>query len=292
MAAGSHSELKNILKGGLYIVATPIGNMRDITLRALDVLRGCDLILCEDTRVTRKLLNAYDIRSPMFSYHNYSEDQKLDNVLAHLRSGKAVVLVSDAGMPLISDPGYRLVKACAEEGIYVTSLPGANAPLSALQLSGLPTDSFCFLGFLPAKSSGRRRVLQKWIDVYSTLVFFESPRRLVGMLGDLDVVCPGRPVAVVREITKMFEEVKRGSAPELIAYYQAEGAPKGEVVVVAGPPAADNFVPVENEEVERRMRALLKGRRTKEAADILASETGMGRKDAYNLALRIAREED
>lgn len=287
----SDAELKKILKSGLYIVATPIGNLRDITLRAIDTLRDCDVILCEDTRVTRTLLQAYDIRTPTVSYHDHSDEAKRGQIVRRLREGQAVALVSDAGMPLISDPGYKLVQACMPEGIYVTSLPGANAPLAALQLSGLPSDRFCFLGFLPAKMGARRKALELWKDAGATLIFFESPQRLSGMLADIGEILPGRAVAVVREITKMFEEVRRGSAAELIAHYDEAGAPRGEVVVLAGPPEAEVKKVGENDH-EERLRCLLGDMKTKDAADTLAKETGLSRKDAYALALRVSRGED
>lgn len=286
----SVAALKNILKSGLYIIATPIGNLRDITLRAIDTLRDCDVILCEDTRVTRTLLQAYDIRTPTVSYHDHSDEAKRGQILRRLKEGQAVALVSDAGMPLISDPGYKLVQACMAEGIYVTSLPGANAPLAALQLSGLPSDRFCFLGFLPAKSGARRKALEPWKDTGATLIFFESPQRLSGMLADLGEILPGRDVAVVREITKMFEEVRRGSAAELVAHYAEAGAPRGEVVVLAGPPEAE-VKKVGEKEHEERLRRLLGDMKTKDAADTLAKETELSRKEAYALALRVSRGE-
>lgn len=288
----SPDSFKSNLKSGLYLVATPIGNLRDITLRAIDTLRDCDLILCEDTRVTRTLLQAYDIRRPTLSYHDHSDDSKRAQILAHLRGGKAIALVSDAGMPLISDPGYKLVRACVAERIYITALPGANAPLAALQLSGMPSDSFCFLGFLPAKSAARRKVLAAWAQAEATLVFFENPRRLADTLADFEAVLPGRGVAVVREITKMFEEARRGSAAELIAHYAAAGPPKGEVVIVAGPPEAGETKKVGDKEAEERLRFLLGRMKTKEAADTLALETGMGRKEAYAMALRVSQGEN
>lgn len=288
---GSAQDLKNLLKSGLYLVATPIGNLRDITLRALDVLRDCDLILCEDTRVTRKLLSAFEIRNPLVSFHDYSEDEKCGSILSRLREGAVVALVSDAGMPLISDPGYKLVRACAAEGLFVTSLPGANAPLAALQLSGIPVDAFSFAGFLPSKRAARKESLEKWAAVDSTLIFFESARRLPAMLADLGALMPGRDAAVVREITKMFEETRRGTVAELSVHYQEAGPPKGEVVVVVGPPGADCKKTGEKD-MEGRMRVLLRTLKTRDAANVLASETGMPRKEAYDLALMLAKEKE
>lgn len=278
-------------KPGLYLVATPIGNLGDITLRALDTLRGCDTILCEDTRVTRKLLSAYDIRKPVLSYHDHSDNTKRERITALLREGKALALVSDAGMPLISDPGYKLVRACVEEGIYVTSLPGANAPLTALQLSGLPSDRFCFLGFLPAKSGARKAVLEEWGDADATLVFFESASRLTATLKAMGEILGQRSIAVVRELSKLFEEVRRGNAAELVSFYEESGAPKGEIVLVAGPPEAGRTEKkVGDKEIESRLRGLLKTLKTKEAAAIVAEEAGIPRKQAYALALRLVKE--
>ncbi len=271
-------------------MATPIGNLGDITLRALEVLRGCVTILCEDTRVTRKLLDAYDLRTKTLSYHDHSDDTKRGRILDLLKEGKSLALVSDAGMPLISDPGYKLVQACLDAGIAVTSLPGANAPLAALQLSGLPSDRFCFLGFLPVKAGARKHMLEDWAEVEATLIFFETAPRLLASLKTMQEVFGGRTLAVVREITKLFEEVRRGSAAELLVYYEAAGKPRGEIVLLVGPPEKVGAKKLGDKEIEKRLRGLLERMKTKEAAYIIAEEAGITRKEAYDLAVRLTKE--
>jgi 16S rRNA (cytidine1402-2'-O)-methyltransferase len=274
------------LPSGLYLVATPIGNLRDISFRALDVLRGADIILCEDTRVTRKLLNAYSIETRTQSYHDHSENDMRDKVLGWLQDGKRLALVSDAGMPLISDPGYKLVKTCQQNNIDVTTVPGANAPLAALQLSGMPSDKFCFLGFLPNKSKARQDLLREWISVPATLVAFETAPRIEDALEDIVSVMGPRDVAVVREITKMFEEVRRGSAAELAGYYKENGQPKGELVVVIAPPQKSSY---SKEEIEALLRTALKTMKTKEASAFVSEQTGISKSELYSLALEVTK---
>ncbi len=274
------------LTSGLYLVATPIGNLRDITLRALDVLRAADVILCEDTRVTRKLLSAYQIKGRLISCNDHSEGGRIEEVCRYLSDGDVVALVSDAGMPLVSDPGFKLVRSVSDAGHYITSVPGANAPLSALQLSAMPSDAFCFIGFLPNKTKARKDFLMKWNDVPATLIAFESPHRLEASLVDIEGVMTGRQVAVVREITKLYEEVCRGSAQELVAYYQENGAPKGEVVLVISPPDSKK---VSEAEVEDMLREALTSMRTKDAAAFVAEQTGRKKSDLYDMALRMGK---
>ncbi len=276
-----------VLSDGLYLVATPIGNLRDISLRALDVLRAVDVILCEDTRVTRKLLNAYGIKSHLRSYNDHSDAMRRDSILSQIQEGQAVALVSDAGMPLISDPGYKLVRDCREAGVYVTSIPGACAPLAALQLSGLPSDRFCFLGFLPHKTKARQDVMAQWRDVPATLLFFETAPRLLAALKDMGAVFGGREIAVVREITKFYEEVRKGCFADLLLYYEEYGAPKGEMVVVVAPP--DDVV-FDDAVVAEMMRGALKVMKTKDAAGFVAEKTGLKKNDLYDLALKLGRE--
>ncbi len=272
------------LKAGLYLVATPIGNLRDISLRALDVLRGADVILCEDTRVSGKLLRAYQIKGRLISCNDHSEEARIDEVLRFASDEKVVALISDAGMPLISDPGFKLVRACRAAGVYVTSVPGANAPLSAIQLSAMPSDAFSFIGFLPHKMKARRDFLMKWSGVPSSLVAFESANRLIAALHDMHSVMEGRDVAVVREITKLYEEVRRGSAQDLALYYEEHGAPKGEIVVVIAPPSR---TVVSDEEVEAMLVKALETMRTKEAASFVAERTGRKKKAIYDMALTL-----
>lgn len=277
-----------ILRPGLYIVATPIGNLRDISLRALDTLRAVDFVACEDTRVTRKLFSAYQIRAKLESYNDHSDAARRERIVELLQEGKTVALVSDAGMPLISDPGYKLVRACQEQGIYITTIAGANAPLSAVQLSGLPSDKFCFLGFLPNKEKQRRDVLKEWAGVKATLVTFETAPRLIAALLDIQNVLGEREVAVVRELSKMFEEVRRGRCAELIEHYKREGEPRGEIVlVISGAP--DERI---GEDLLRDMvREALQTMRTKDAAAFVAEKTGEKKNRLYEMALAIAEDE-
>ena len=277
------------LKSGLYVVATPIGNLRDMSLRALDVLRHADMVVCEDTRVTRKLLNAYDIQAKLHSYNDHSDDARRESIVAQLKEGRVIALVSDAGMPLISDPGYKLVRDCIAENLYVTTVPGASAPLAALQISGLPSDRFCFLGFLPHKTKARRNVLEEWADVPATLIAFESGPRLIASLTDIKHVMGAREVAVVREITKLYEEVRKDSVYALLSYYEEHGVPKGEIVLVIVPPELEQF---DEDAVLDMIRNALKTMKINEAAKHVAEKTGLKKRDLYALALKVSAEEE
>jgi 16S rRNA (cytidine1402-2'-O)-methyltransferase len=280
----SSQTLQQTLQPGLYIVATPIGNLKDITLRALEVLKGADLIVCEDTRVTAKLLSHYGIRKPTLSYNDHNGQERRPKIIEALTDGKAVALVSDAGTPLISDPGYKLVREITERGIYVTALPGASSVLAALCLSSLPTDRFMFAGFLPAKKEACRKEIQSVAGVVSTLVFFESARRLPEALDILQDVLGNRQAAVVREITKLYEESRRGSLKDLQEFYGTHGAPKGEVVIIIAPPE-ENVARVDD--IKAQVKLLLKSHSVKEAAAILAEQTGLPRKEIYAMALTM-----
>jgi 16S rRNA (cytidine1402-2'-O)-methyltransferase len=274
---------------GLYLVATPIGNMGDITYRAVEVLRAADLVACEDTRVSGKLMTRLGLDRPLMPYHEHNAEQARPRLLAKLKEGAVVALISDAGTPLVSDPGYRLVRACVAEGLTVTALPGASAPVTALQLSGLPNDRFLFAGFLPNKAHGRRQALRELVQVPATLVFFESPNRLGESLADMEAVLGNRPAAVARELTKLHEEVARGSLLELANRY-ADTPPRGEIVVVVGPPEAD--VDHSPEDLDARLRAEVEsGASIKDAAALVAAETGHPRRDLYARALKLFREE-
>lgn len=272
------------LKAGLYLVATPIGNLKDITFRALEILSHVDLVLCEDTRVTIKLFNAYGLKKKLRSYNDHNEMRQIEEVISYISQGHSVALVSDAGMPLISDPGYKLVRNCLSRDIFVTSLPGANSVLTALQLSGLPSDNFCFLGFLPNKSAAREAYLLQWKSVNATLIAFETAPRLLASLQDMHNVFGVREVAIIREMTKMFEEIKKGSFSYLISYYQEHGLPKGEVVVVIG--AAPPKVATDDE-ITHYLREALVTMKTKEAASFIAEMLGVPRKDVYQRALAL-----
>ncbi|MDO8607524.1 MAG: 16S rRNA (cytidine(1402)-2'-O)-methyltransferase [Phaeospirillum sp.] len=273
--------------GGLYLVATPIGNLRDITLRALDVLAEADLVACEDTRVTGRLLQLLGLKAKMTPYHDHNADRVRPALIAKLQQGAVVALVSDAGTPLVSDPGFRLVQACVEHGIAVTAVPGASAALTGLQLSGLPADRFLFAGFLPSRGASRRAVLKELEAAPATLVFFESPHRVADSLADMATVLGNRDAAVARELTKMHEEVARGPLFDLANRY-AQAAPRGEVVIIVAPPGAGAAIGVE--EIEARLRATVaEGSSIKDAAALIAADTGHPRREVYAIALRLFR---
>lgn len=271
------------LAPGLYIVATPIGNLGDITLRAKDILARCDAIACEDTRVTGKLLRHLDILRPLWRYDDHSGDADRECLLVAMQD-KAVALVSDAGMPLISDPGYRLVQAAREADIPVTVLPGANAPLTALALSGLPNDRFLFAGFLPQKDKGRRDMLVELGTVSATLIFFESAPRLTKSLAAIGEVLPGREIAVARELTKMYEECRSGPPEELLAHYEAH-PPKGEIVLLIGPPGEE--VRPDDEDIDAMLREALADSKPSHAAAQVAKATGQDRRQLYARAMEL-----
>lgn len=269
-------------KGGLYIVATPIGNLKDITLRAIDTLKACDLIACEDTRVSRKLLTTYSIDKPLISYHDHNADKMRPAILEKIKQGQAVALISDAGTPLISDPGYKLVRDCYQIGLEVTFLPGPSAVLAGLVLSGLPSDKFFFAGFADKKNYG---VLT---PIPATIVFFESAKRLQATLKSMALHFSNRPVAVIREMTKRFEEVRRGSFEELIQFYQENGPPKGEVVVVLGPPEYQQAL---EQDLDKILKKALKEHPLKDACTLVAGMLGIPRKQVYQRALNIKKEQ-
>ncbi|HSW49266.1 MAG TPA: 16S rRNA (cytidine(1402)-2'-O)-methyltransferase [Bryobacteraceae bacterium] len=235
------------MAGTLYLVSTPIGNLEDITHRALRVLKEAELVACEDTRRTRTLLEHYAIRSPMVSYHERNESARAGEILGRLLDGSSVALVSDAGTPLVSDPGYRLVLKAVEHGIPIQVIPGPSAPVAALAASGLPTDQFHFAGFLPAKRGQRRRALEKLKCEEATLVFFEAPHRAVEALEDIESVLGPRPMVLAREMTKLHEEFLRGSPAEVREALLARPAVKGEITLVVGkgepPPAEETPLP-------------------------------------------------
>jgi 16S rRNA (cytidine1402-2'-O)-methyltransferase len=220
-------------QGKLFVTATPIGNLEDITLRALRVLREADLIAAEDTRVTRKLLAKYEIKTSLVSLYEHNEKTRIPELVAKIESGSNIAQVSDAGMPGISDPGYRLIKACLDEGLPVEVIPGPTALVNALVASGLPTDRFLFIGFPPPKSGGRRKLLEELKEERGTLVFYESPHRVKKTLADIGEILPDRPVALARELTKMFEETIKGTAAEILATLGDRNV-KGEIVLVVG----------------------------------------------------------
>ncbi len=275
---------------GLYLVATPIGNLKDITLRALELLASADVIACEDTRVTRKLLTAHGIRARLRSYHEHNAERVRPELIKRIESGEVVALVADAGTPLISDPGLKLVRAAAAAGLRVTTLPGPSAPLAALVLSGLPSDRFLFAGFLPAKTKARREALAALAPIEATLLFLESARRLPAALVDMADLLGDRPAAVARELTKRFEELRRDRLGALAAHYQRAGPPKGEVVVVVAPPEADAAASALRAEadLDRRLRAALATASLRDAAALVAEATGLPKRRVYARALALA----
>jgi len=284
-AAKAASAAEPALAKGLYIVATPIGNLRDITLRALDTLKAADLVLAEDTRVTRKLFARYGLSTPLESYREHNAARMRPKVLARLEAGQAVALVSDAGTPLISDPGMKLVAEASAKGHSVFAVPGASALTAALAVSGLPTERVLFLGFLPARAAGRRAVLQEIKNVQASLVLFEAPGRLPALLADLFFVLGPREAAVARELTKRFEEVRRGSLESLAAAF-AERAPKGEIVVIVAPPAEEARV-VSADDLDAALAPLLARKSLREAVGEVSSTTGLPRRQVYARALAL-----
>lgn len=272
------------MAGRLYIVATPIGNLEDITYRAVRVLGEADLIACEDTRQTRKLLDHYGIRKPTISYHEHNETGRSAELAERLCAGETIALVSDAGVPLISDPGYRLVRAALELGIPVEPVPGASAVLAALSASGLPTDAFHFGGFLPPKAGQRARVLQSLAGETATLVFYEAPHRILEALETIEQTLGSRPVVVARELTKLHEEFVRGTAAEVRAELAARNAVKGEITLLIGKaiePEPDT-TPIEDA-VADLVRA---GTPRMDAIKQVARNRGLSKRDVYEQLLR------
>ncbi len=274
------------LTPGLYVAATPIGNLGDMTLRGLATLAAADAVLAEDTRVTRVLLSHYDIATPLIAYHEHNAAAMRPQILARLARGEALALVSDAGTPLISDPGFKLVAEATAAGHAVTTAPGASAVLAALVLGGLPTDRFFFEGFLPSRTSARRTRLAELAGIPATLVFFESARRLPEVLADLAAVLGSRPAAVARELTKKFETVRRGTVTALAELFADEGPPKGEVVILVGPPQ-ETDAPAALD-IDEKLAAALAVFSLKDAATVVAAETGLPRRDLYARALSLA----
>jgi len=278
------------LTPGLYVVATPIGNAGDITLRALSVLRDAAVIACEDTRVTGALMARLGVKTPLTPYHEHNAARQRPALLARLAEGQALALVSDAGTPLVNDPGYRLVTEAIAAGHRVVPIPGPSAPLAALVGAGLPSDRFLFAGFPPPKDGARRRFLAELAPIPATLVLFESPRRLSDTLAAATEVLGDRPATVCRELTKLYEEFRRDRLPALALHYAEAGPPKGEVVLVIGPPAsaADaNRPPSEAEQDDRLRAALAEGLHVKDAAARVAADLGLPKRDLYRRALAL-----
>jgi 16S rRNA (cytidine1402-2'-O)-methyltransferase len=285
-AFGLKAEAEPLARG-LHVVATPIGNLADISLRALGTLAAADVVIAEDTRVTKTLLAHYGIATPLIAYHEHNAAVMRPHLLARLANGDALALVSDAGTPLISDPGFKLVSEALEAGISVTSVPGASAVLTALVVAGLPTDRFFFEGFLPAKTVARRQRIAELANIPGTLVFFESPHRVADTLADLAAVLGARSAALARELTKHFETVRRGLLADLAATLAAEPAPKGEIVLLVGPPSPD--APMATGEVlDAKIGKALETLSVKEAATVVAAETGQPRRQVYARAIELS----
>jgi 16S rRNA (cytidine1402-2'-O)-methyltransferase len=277
------------LAPGLYVTATPIGNARDITLRALDVLQGADLIAAEDTRVTAKLLAIFGIEKTLTAYNDHNAPRERPRLLGRLKDGARIALVSDAGTPLISDPGYKLVREALAGGIAVHAIPGASAPLTALTLSGLPTDRFFFVGFLPPKSGERRSTLQGLKNTRATLVFFEGPQRLAESLADMAEILGPRAAAVTRELTKLHEEVRRGELGELARAYAAEDPPRGEITLLVGPPGENE---IDFARMDSALDQALAFMPLRAAVDLVAEMLDAPRRQVYTRALERKKDGD
>jgi 16S rRNA (cytidine1402-2'-O)-methyltransferase len=271
------------LAAGLYVVATPIGNLRDITLRALDVLAAADLVLAEDTRVAGKLLSAYGLSAKLERYDDHVAERSLPKAMAALADGKRVALISDAGTPLVSDPGYRLVRDAAAAGYPVIPIPGASAVLAGLSAAGLPTDRFLFAGFPPPKSAARRTFLEELSPLRATLVFFEGGSRLAASLADMAAVFGPREAVVCRELTKLYETLYRGPLPDLAADPKLD-APKGEIVILVGP---GREVEATAGDIDTALADALQRLRPAEAAAEVAKALGLSRRDVYQRAMEI-----
>ena len=270
------------LQPGLYIVATPIGNLGDVTKRAADVLARCDAIACEDTRVTQKLIRHLGISRPLWRYDDHASPADRARLIESMQN-RAVALVSDAGTPLVSDPGYRLVREASAAGVPVTSLPGPSAPVVALTLSGLPSDRFLFAGFLPQKDKAREDTLHELAKVPATLIFFDTAPRLAKSLAAIATVLPGREVSVARELTKLHEECRTGTPGELAAHY-AEHPPRGEIVLLIGPPGEAE---TSADDADALLREALTTLKPSQAAGEVARATGLDRKALYARALEL-----
>lgn len=285
---GEYGETGARLPRGLYLVATPIGAAQDVTLRALDALRRADAIAAEDTRRAAKLMSLHGVPRagrPLIPYHDHNGAEARPGLLARIEAGEAVACVSDAGTPLIADPGWRLAREAIDRDLPVFAVPGASALLAALSVAGLPTDRFMFAGFPPPKQAARRTALAELAAVPGTLVFYESPRRLADFLADAAAIFGDRPAAVCRELTKLHEETRRGGLSALAAHYAAAGPPKGEIVVCVGPPAPREATA---EDLDDALAEALTRLRTKDAAKEVAERLGLPRREVYARALALS----
>jgi 16S rRNA (cytidine1402-2'-O)-methyltransferase len=277
------------LEPGLYLVATPIGNLGDVSLRALATLAAADLIACEDTRVTRKLTERYGIATQLAAYHEHNSDEALPKIMARLAAGEAVALVSDAGTPLVSDPGYRLVQAAIEAGIAVTAVPGASSALTALSLAGLPTDRFFFEGFLQQKQKARQKRIAELASIPATLILFETGPRIAESLADLAADLGPRKAAVCRELTKLHEEVRRAPLDALASHYAGDAETRGEFVIVVAPPPPERETA--DSDIDAMLRDALARVSVKDAVSEVSSATGRARRDVYQRALELSKDQ-
>jgi len=276
-------------KPGLYVVATPIGNLGDITLRALEVLAGADVIACEDTRVTRKLADRFGIVTSLTPYHDHNAAAARPKLMARLAAGEAVALVSDAGTPLISDPGYRLVREAQDAGFPVIAVPGASSVLTALSVAGLPTDRFFFEGFLPPRQSARQKRIAALAPMPATLVLFESGPRIAEALADLAMGLGARPAAICRELTKLHEEVRRGTLVDLAGDYAHDAETRGEFVIVVAPPPEEETAAADVDDLLRRALTRVS---VKDAVGEVALATGKPKREVYQRALELSKGSD
>ena len=278
------SSGESALEAGLYVVATPIGNLEDITLRALRVLKEVDLIACEDTRHTQKLLSHYGISTPTISYYEQNEASRAEELANKLKAGKRIALVTDAGMPGISDPGFRLISRAVEQGIKVIPVPGASAVISALAASGLPTDSFQFHGFLPPKSGQRRKMFETLGASSQTEIFYEAPHRLKETIEDIVAVLgQARAIVIARELTKIHEEFLRGPAGQILAEFNSRGEIKGEITLLIGKASEDEGAAHNQESIRERIQQIMDEQKLDEKAalKIVARERGISKSEAY-----------
>lgn len=277
-----------MLKSGLYIISTPIGNLQDISQRALDVLNEAPVIACEDTRMTKKLFSllGLPLHKKFITYQNYNEEQQAQQLIDMINEGQVLALVSDAGAPLISDPGYKLVSKCREQGVYVTAIPGACAVITALQLSGLPTNRFLFAGFIPNKDKARSDLFKELKDIDTTLIFYETAPRLLKTLEQAAEIFGGRKISVIRELTKMYEEVQTGSFADMQTYF-SENEPKGEFVFIVAPPTEPKYTA---EDVKDLLAKRLKETTLKSAVKEMAEQFGINKNEVYAMALELKHE--
>ncbi|MGN0929623.1 MAG: 16S rRNA (cytidine(1402)-2'-O)-methyltransferase [Alphaproteobacteria bacterium] len=280
---------KNILKAGFYVVATPIGNMEDITFRAINTLKNVDIIACEDTRVSKTLLSKYGIDTITVSIHNYNESEKINWVKEKIDDGLSIALISDAGMPLISDPGYKIVSDLRGSGYYVTVIPGASSTITALALSGLPTDRFMFIGFAPTKNQEKISFFNDVKNENATVIFFETANRLIETLDLLDTIFGDRQIAIAREITKIYEEVQMGSAKKLLEHFTKNGV-KGEIVGLISPNKERQNVDMEK--VKSLISQLTPYMSLKDTSDFIAKIFDISKKDVYNLGIELKKSKE